>query len=265
MRWINLQGAVNVRDLGGLPTADGRRTAEGKLLRSDNLQGLSPADVKTLVDEHRLSTVIDLRSTSELSSAGPGPLSAVGSVHHAHHSVLPEFGDSTDAGADALLTRRERNLTRYPDDFMCSMYLGYLEDRPESVVGALRSIGESDGAVVVHCAAGKDRTGVVIAMTLTVIGVRAEAVVADYAATAQRISAILDRLRASSTYADDIDRIPAEAHTPRAETMAAFLEQLRVRYGGAQEWLDAHGFGEPDVVRLRDRLLDTSDQRTPHE
>lgn len=255
MRWIDLSGAVNVRDLGGLPTEDGGYTAEGRVLRADNLQGLSRADVAHLVDERGLRTVIDLRSTSELASEGPGPLAEVQSVHHAHHSVLPEVGDATDVSADALLTRRERNLARYPQDYMCSMYLGYLEDRPDGVVGAVRSLAEATGTAVVHCAAGKDRTGVVVALALTVVGVRRDAVVADYAATAERITAILDRLRRSPTYAGDIDRLSVDAHTPRAATMEAFLAQLDLRYGGARYWLAAHGFGEPEIDLLRDRLL----------
>lgn len=255
MRWINLHGAVNVRDLGGLPTEDGQETAEGRLLRADNLQDLSQADVTSLVREYHLSTVVDLRSTHEVDSEGPGPLTAVPTVRHEHFSVLPEFGDATDAAADAVLARRERALARYPDDIVCSIYLGYLEDRPESVVGALRSVVEADGAALVHCAAGKDRTGVLVALALTAVGVRREAVVADYAATGQRITAILDRLRASPTYAGDIDRVSTDAHTPRAETMTAFLEQLDVQFGGTRSWLAEHGFHEPDVKQLRERLL----------
>src|SRR5215470_5812372 len=107
MRWLELEGAVNARDLGGLPTEEGRRIADRRLLRSDNLQDLTPADIKTLVDEFGLRTVVDLRSTKEVTSEGPGPLTAVESVRHVHHSVLPERGDATDAAADALFASRE--------------------------------------------------------------------------------------------------------------------------------------------------------------
>ena len=70
MPWIELEGAVNVRDLGGLPTSDGGKTVGGRLLRSDNLQELSPADVATLVRDFGLTTVVDLRSTAELAAEG---------------------------------------------------------------------------------------------------------------------------------------------------------------------------------------------------
>src|SRR5258708_15954602 len=136
MPWIELDGAVNARDLGGLPTRDGRQIASGVLLRSDNLQDLSPADVATLVDGFGLTTVIDVRSTQESDSEGPSPLDAVPSVRHLHLSVLPEVGERTDVVADALLLKRERHNSRYPDNVMCSPYLAYLQYPPASLPGA---------------------------------------------------------------------------------------------------------------------------------
>jgi protein-tyrosine phosphatase len=68
MPWIELDGAVNVRDLGGLPTEDGRETVAGRLLRADNLQELSAADVVRLVRDIGVTTVVDLRSSAELAS-----------------------------------------------------------------------------------------------------------------------------------------------------------------------------------------------------
>jgi len=158
--WIELDGAVNVRDLGGLPTDDGGKTADARLLRGENLQELSPADIATLVGEIGLTTVVDLRSSDELASEGPAPLDDVAGVLHVHHPVLPEAGSATDAAGDVLLTRADRDRSRYPADPICGHYLGYLEDRPDQVVGAVRSIACDGGAALVHCAAGKDRTGV---------------------------------------------------------------------------------------------------------
>ena len=73
MPWIDLEGAVNVRDLGGLPTDDGGETVAGRLLRADNLQELSPSDVRRLVQDLGVTTVVDLRSSAELTSEGPAP------------------------------------------------------------------------------------------------------------------------------------------------------------------------------------------------
>ena len=255
MPWIELDGAVNVRDLGGLATHNGSQTVTGRLLRGDNLQELSAADVAHLVGDIGLTTVVDLRSTAELKAEGPAPLQAVGSVRHVHLPVLPEQGSTTDMVADALLTRDDTDRSRYPADPMTGHYLGYLEDRPEQVVAAVRTIASSEGPVLVHCAAGKDRTGVVVALALGAVGVRPYAIVADYMATGERTGPLLDRLRRSPTYADDINSKPRAEHAPRPGTMAAFLEQVDARYGGAGRWLADHGFGEDGPGLLRARLL----------
>jgi protein-tyrosine phosphatase len=254
MAWIDLEGAVNVRDLGGLPADDGGETVAGRLLRADNLQELSPSDVSRLVRDMGLTTVVDLRSSAELASEGPAPLDAVPGVRHAHHPVIPELGSATDAVADALLLKKAEDRSRFPSDPTCGHYLGYLEDRPDQVVGAVRSIAHDGGAVLVHCAAGKDRTGVVVALALTAVGVRPQAVVADYAATGERTEAILTRLRRSPTYARDLDGLPAEAHMARPETMAAFLEQMDARYGGVGRWLTDHGLTPEELNLLRTKL-----------
>jgi protein tyrosine/serine phosphatase len=256
MPWIELEGAANVRDLGGLVTQDGRETVAGRLLRGDNLQGLSPSDVARLVGDIGLTAVVDLRSTAELVSEGPAPLDAVAGVRHAHHPILPEQGSATDVVADVLLARDrdEQDRSRYPADPLCGHYLGYLEDRPDQVVAALRSVAAADGAALVHCAAGKDRTGVVVALALTAVGVRPQDVVADYAATGERIVGIVERLRRSAIYAADINSRPAEEHRPRPHTMTAFLEQMRVRYGGVTRWLAGHGFGQDDLAPLHAKL-----------
>ena len=254
MPWIDLEGVANARDLGGLPTEDGGKTVAGRLLRSDNLQDLTPDDIAKLTGEYGLTTVVDLRSTAELNSEGPAPLDAVPSVEHRHHPVLPEEGLATDAVADVFLNRGDQDQARYAGNAVTGHYLGYLEDRPDQVVGAVRSIARSPGAALVHCAAGKDRTGVVVALALTAAGVRRPAVVADYAATAERTEAIIGRLRRSPTYARDIDSLPADAHRPRAETMAAFLEQMDFRYGGVARWLTEHGLGDGELDLLHAKL-----------
>jgi protein-tyrosine phosphatase len=252
--WIELDGAVNVRDLGGLPTSDGGSTVPGRLLRSENLQELSAGDISRLVDEIGLTTVVDLRSTNEVAVEGPAPLDALPGVRHAHHPVLREFLDVSDTAKAALLTElAEEDRERYPDDFMCGHYLGYLENRPEEVVGALRSIATAPGAAIVHCAAGKDRTGVVVALALTVAGVEPEVIVADYMATDERLDAIVERLARSKMYSG-VTGSPVRAHAPRAETMKAFLEQLDARYGGLDNWLAGHGFGPDEVSQLRAKL-----------
>jgi protein-tyrosine phosphatase len=255
MPWIDLEGAVNVRDLGGLPTGDGGRTVPGRVLRSENLQELTPDDIVKLVDEIGVTTVVDLRSTRELAIEGPAPLDAVPGVRHVHHPVLKEFLDATDTVRAALLTEAiEADRQRYPDDSLCGHYLGYLENRPEEVIGALRAIAGAPGAAIVHCAAGKDRTGVVVALTLTAVGVEPDVIVEDYVASNERMEAIIGRLRRSKMYGKDVGSRPVRAHNVRGESMKAFLEQLTVRYGGLRAWLEANGFDGGELGRLRAKL-----------
>jgi protein tyrosine/serine phosphatase len=255
-RWVALEGAVNVRDLGGLPTADGSEVRRGRVLRADNLQGLTPADVRTLVDD------LGLRTSVEVEKEGPGPLTAEERVVHRHLSLFPEGGHLTDVEADALLPwqtdsgRAEvRNLDA--DNPSVGYYVAYLRDRPDSIVAALRAMAapDDDGLAVVHCAAGKDRTGVVVALALAAVGVPRDAIVRDYLATGDRLDAVLARLRASPTYEADLDDTPSDVHRPRARTMQRFLEVLDERFGGPVGWLAAAGFGPEDVEALRGRLV----------
>ena len=255
MTWIDLDGAVNVRDLGGLPTTDGGTIVPARLLRSENLQELSERDVARLVDEIGVTTVVDLRSTNEVTTEGPAPLDAVPGVRHAHHPFLAELLDATDTVKAALLTEAiETDRARYPADPTAGHYLGYLENRPDQVTGALRSIITAPGAAIVHCAAGKDRTGVLVALALTVAGVDAETVVADYLATNERLEAIVARLARSKMYSSGVTSKPVQAHAPRAETMKAVLTELDARYGGVTAWLADNGFGADEVGRLQAKL-----------
>jgi protein-tyrosine phosphatase len=254
MPWIDLEGAVNVRDLGGLPTEDGGATVRGRLLRADNLQELSPADIAILVGDIGVTTVVDLRSSHERAAEGPAPLDAVDSVRHVHHPVLPELGAATDVVAAALLTRADQDRSRYPANPAAGHYLGYLEDRPDQVTGALRTIAHSPGPALVHCAAGKDRTGIVVAIALEVAGVSRDAAIADYALTGERIEQIVARLASSPTYARDVSGHEPARHAPRPVEMRRVLDLLDARHGSPEGWLRANGFSASDVAALRARL-----------
>jgi protein-tyrosine phosphatase len=272
-RWLHLDGTTNTRDLGGLPTVDGGETRFGRVLRSDNLQTLSEADVRTLVDQVGLSEVIDLRTTAEILMEGRGPLRDLDSIAHQHFTLLPERGLRTDVFAAEEDDEEIR--AQLPDDWAESVlprqvapgdageppavgsYLGYLTDGTQNVLAALRALAHGGpGAAVVHCAAGKDRTGVVVALSLAVAGVEPEAIVADYAQTAEVIDSLVAKLASSPTYAEDMTSRDVASHTPQAESMRRVLELLDARWGGPIGWLAAHGFGAADQAALRARLRD---------
>ena len=256
--WVDLDGTANTRDIGGLPTRDGGKTRPHRLIRSDNLQDLSVADVGSLLDEYGVRAVADLRTDVELASEGPAPLDDRVPVHRL--SLLPESGVNTDVlvGEDGppILPWQERDAADRPKLTAAEVYVKYLEDRPDSIVGALRLVAHTDGATIVHCAAGKDRTGVVVALALEEVGVERDAVVADYAATSEHGEELLSRLLASRTYSADVGGKPAEHHLPRAETMAHFLDEVDRRFGGASSWLREHGWTDEDAAALRAALTE---------
>ncbi|TDD64569.1 tyrosine-protein phosphatase [Actinomadura rubrisoli] len=262
-RWIDLNGAANARDLGGLPTTDGRATRRGRVLRSDNLQGLTVADVRLLLDDYELKNIIDLRSDAEVRLEGPGPLARVSSVTIHQLSLFPEGGRHTDVAADTpatvdtgrALPWHNRAADEPALEHTLALYLRYLADRADSIVAALRVMTRTDGSSLVHCAAGKDRTGVVCALALEAAGVTREATIADYAQSGDRLEQILRRLRASDTYATDLDSRPADAHLPLATTMEKFLARLDEEHGGALGWLAGNGWTDEDTTVLRDRLV----------
>ncbi|RAY11082.1 protein-tyrosine-phosphatase [Actinomadura craniellae] len=262
-RWIALDGAVNVRDLGGLTTTDGRTTRHGRVLRSDNLQDLTHTDIRLLRDDFQLKNVIDLRSHAEVDLEGPGPLTQIPDVTVHHLSLFAEGGlytdvtaDTPDVDIDRVLPWQARDEKGDGHDYSINHYLGYLRDRADSILGALRVMARTDGAALVHCAAGKDRTGVVCALALDVAGVRREEIVADYVQTGDRLEAVLARLRSSDTYRTDLDSRPPDSHRPHAHTMEKFLSTVEERHGGTLTWLDQHGWTDNDTAALRSRLLD---------
>ena len=190
-----------------------------------------------------MRVVVDLRTGEELRLEGDGPLVADGRIEIRHRSLYPEKGRLTDV----MITAEEDGelpAVRY--------YLRYLRDRPDSIVGALEDIAGADGAVLVHCAAGKDRTGVVVALALAAAGVSREAIVADYVRTGERIGEIMAQLRASPTYRDDLAPYTDESRKPDGAVMERVFEVLDERHGGALGWLAQHGF---DPSGLRSRLV----------
>jgi len=247
--WIDLEGAVNARAV-----------VPNRLLRSDNLQDLTPRDVQHLVEDHRLSAVIDLRTGAEVRLEGPGPLTRVEDLVIEHRSLYPEAGERTDAiEADTIVPWQnggDRGANLPGETPTVRAYWGYMEKRPDSIVAALRTIAAppGDGAVLVHCAAGKDRTGLVVALAMEIAGTDRDAVVAEYARTGERIERIVARLASSPTYAHDMRTDDPAHHTARPESMARILELLDERHGGPAGWLGEHGFDGDDALALRARL-----------
>jgi protein-tyrosine phosphatase len=254
---IPLDGAVNARDLAGVPVAGGGHVLPGVLLRSDNLQDLTPQDIETLVERHGVRVVVDLRTSHERRSEGPGPIEADDRVRIAHHSLYPETGGGTDLDLDVatIMPWGEGFTGEWGDETRTvQAYLGYMRRRPDSIVAALRLIATSDGATLVHCAAGKDRTGVVVALSLAVAGAAVDAIAGDYLATTENIEGIVARLASTATYSSEVSVDDVADHAPEPGAMERVLQLIDQEYGGVAAWLVRHGFTAEEQARLRARL-----------
>lgn len=265
--WLAFDSLVNARDVGGTPTVDGGMIQPLRLIRTDNLQHLTPADIAQL-ERFGLSDVVDLRSAYEVHHEGDGPLVGHRGITFHHFSFLKEqqATDLPDHADDAQVEGKEAVGKALPwigldpavsvDDAFASHYLSYLADRPESVVGALRAIAQAPGVALVHCAAGKDRTGTTVALALSLAGAEREAIVADYAASSERMQKIVDKLIASQTYRANLEGRPLASHLTKPESMDAFLRYAEREYGGVEPMLANLGWTPQDTAAIRAKLLD---------
>jgi len=244
-RLLPLVGASNFRDLGGYPTVDGRQTRWGQLFRSDTLHELTGADLDVLRGVG-LASIIDLRTATEVGRTGRGPLGGE-PIAYLHASVLQEEGgESVAAPAPS-------------DDDPAERYLWYLEVGRQAFTEALGMVADpSNHPLVFHCAAGKDRTGVLAALILDIVGVERSVIVDDYAITATRMELILDRLRRDPVWGVHVAEIPPERVHADGTTMARFLDLLYQRHGGAREWALAVGVAAQNLDEMSSHLVMSS-------
>lgn len=234
---LAVAGAVNLRDVGGLP-ASGGRTRSGVLFRSGNLAQLEPSGIEAL-GRLGLRRIIDLRDDEEVSWAP----SRLGDLELTTQRT-PLFLGSV--------------VSFFEDDIpLGEMYRRIVDDSAERVVAVVRGILE-EHPVLVHCTVGKDRTGVMIAVTLAAAGVEEDAVVADYARTEGmlpewRNTKVVERIR--RTYPEAVNLVELATRSP-APVMTALLDDLRVRHGSAAGYLRTHGMGSDELAELRRILVE---------
>lgn len=251
-REIPLDGAANFRDIGGYRTADGRYTAWGKVYRAGDLSKLTEADLQRLTNIH-LQTSCDLRTAEEVAEA-PDRLPA--GVAYVALPVLMREGRS----------RQLRQLMKYRSQMDQAMIDAYtrvgIENNPQVFGGVFQRVADADQLpLVIHCTAGKDRTGMAVALLLAVLGVPDETILADYSLS----NAHFDAIRALGERAiTPLRRVGMNAETVQPfftanpDVMAATLAHVRDKYGSAERYLTTRGGVAPTAIaRVRELLLET--------
>jgi protein-tyrosine phosphatase len=245
--WIELDGCFNFRDLGGYHAEPGQRMRAGQVFRADGLQHLSRADLDRLQDEFKLGAVIDLRSTHEIEQDGRGDIAHEPLAFHHVPLFDRTSGDSSDQ--------------RDPREFLSNMgelYFLMLSAASGPIARVTELIAESTTPIVFHCAAGKDRTGVISALLLSLLGVPRETLILDYAFSRQNLEKINARLSESSTYQDLMASLPPDAYEAEPATMHGFLDRIASEFGSMREWAEGVGIDAARVGQLRARLLEAN-------
>jgi protein-tyrosine phosphatase len=222
----------NLRDLGGVEAGDGRRVAPGRLFRGASLHRLEPEHLDA-VAPFGIRTAIDLRSSTEIDRG-----TFVGDGSTLHHLPIFETGpDLGDPGEEAARV-------------LADAYMWMLGEGPDSIRGAIDLLGEPDTLpAIVYCAAGKDRTGIVCAFVLTLVGVDRASIAADYALSDAPATALREWHLDNGT-PDDQLAAAGVFRAPR-EAMLLFLDAVDERFGSLDAYLDGIGV---DVDSARRRL-----------
>lgn len=245
-RRLPVAGTYNLRDTGGYPAAGGS-TRWGRLFRSDALHNLTAESRRSLADLG-ITTVVDLRTPDELRTAPSGVDGAAVTVHH-----VPIFDDNP-----ATASLRDVTLER--------VYDAMIEQGGANLARAAAVIAAAgEGAVLVHCTAGKDRTGVLVALVLLAVGVEREAVVADYAATEANLAGewadgMLAALR-SNGFEPDAAAVELISASPAA-LIEHVIDRVEAGWGSAAGYLRAGGLADAELDALRTALIHPAQHMT---
>jgi protein-tyrosine phosphatase len=241
-RHIRLDAAYNVRDLGGYRTVNGLTTRWRSLLRADALHELTARDVDTLL-ELGLRTVIDLRSDKEI-AAQPSVFAAREEVRYHHVSLFNGL-------APAEIMFRERGLTD-----LSERYIAAIETCGVALASVATAIADAeDGVVLFNCTAGKDRTGIVAAMLLSVAGVSADDIAADYALTGEVAAALMQRLMIGAIQRGLDEKLAVRLLSSERTAMEAFLRHVDTHHGGFRGYLGRSTLSKDVLSALEQRVL----------
>ncbi len=239
---LSIDGLVNIRDLGGMVTADGRQVRAGRVFRSDNPKALTRegrAEFERVVAPR---VVIDLRIPLEVEREG---YELDPSIRLVNCPMTPQSGIN-QAQIDAGMC-----------DNLIDDYMRQIEVNARFVTEALTVISEPDHLpVVIHCTAGKDRTGITVAMLLDILGVPHEHIAADYHVTTKNMAPVVERIRNAPVFQENgLAYAPDWIFASDLETMQGFLARMTSTYGGAESWALSNGMAPTQIAAMRGSLL----------
>jgi protein-tyrosine phosphatase len=239
LRHLALEGAFNVRDVGGYVTRDGRTTRWRRLLRSDSLHRLTPDAQRTLID-YGVRTIIDLRRTSEVTRQP----NVFATAENLTYRNVPLFDDDMT------------DIVEKPAKTLDDLYRLWVEHCHNGLRDALAGIATADDEpVLVHCMVGKDRTGLVVALALGVAGVPHDTIADDYAMSYTLLEPLFDEWRRNAPLTEAaLERAKAMSYSHR-EAMLELLAHLDTRYDGVEAYLRAIGLTDEQIGGVRRQLL----------
>ena len=239
-QFVKLQGCFNFRDLGGYRAQDGRSVKWLRLFRSDAIHYATPDDISRLQGELGIFTVVDLRNPEEIQQHRLKTM-AGSSVRYQH---IPYLGASqiVPQGPD------EDPVTR-----LTIIYQWIIRNAGARIAESVSVLSEGGNLpAVFHCTAGKDRTGILAAMVLGVLGVDRDQIMQDYVLTNEIIAELGQRLQARPGN----EHRTLDSFRAQPKAMEMILDELADQHGGPVGYLQTHGVASGTMEKLRDALLE---------
>ncbi|MEM9954245.1 MAG: tyrosine-protein phosphatase [Chloroflexota bacterium] len=245
MAILQFEGSYNSRDLGGLPTNDGKVTQSKVLIRSGNLDKLTQAGQQSVLG-YGIQTIIDLRNEWEMEYY-PNVFAESDKLTYL---PLPLIGDNLSHD-----TEWQKHTRDYVE--LHELYIKYLDGCQAQIGQIVSAIVEQNSPVIIHCHAGKDRTGIISALVLGAVGATDEAIAKDYALTKKYIQHLIVEWR---DYAIENDRDLEQFERDNAtnpKTIYEMFRHIRTSYGSIKDYLKQCGLSDKQLSRLREKLIRT--------
>ncbi len=256
-RHLNLEGAYNIRDIGGYPTSDGRCTRWKTLLRTDSLHKLPPESQAFLI-EYGVCTVIDLRRTIEVRER-PNVFASSLYVRYYHQNMLGDVDLAELADASAEVRAALNHLESAEGSQKITLnYCTWLDLRREQIGETLATLAVPGTLpALYHCAGGKDRTGLISALVLGLAGVPAETIAEDYALTARYLLARnLNKTASAGVVPSDITWQDYAQQICPPDAMVGVLKHLEECYGGTEGYVLSAGLTPEQIDSLRHAVVE---------